>query len=47
MKKVIYRTSKEMLWNLYLEGLDTKAKLLDYLNSTSGIKKKIVDIEVF
>ena len=46
MKKVIYRMSKEMLWNLYLEGLDTKDKIINYLNSTSSIKDKIVDIEV-
>lgn len=29
-----------------LEGIDTKEKIIDYLNLTTGVKGKIVDIEV-
>lgn len=36
-----------MVWKLTNEGCDTKQKVLDYLNLTSGIKGKIVDLEVF
>lgn len=46
MKKIIYRISKKTIWNLHLKGLDTKDKIINYLNLTSGVKGKIVDIEV-
>lgn len=39
--------SKEMVHSLSLEGLNTKEKIINYLNKTSGIKGIIVDIEVF
>lgn len=47
MRKIIYRMSKEMIWKFYLEGLDTKEKIIDYLNLTSGMKGRIVNIEIF
>jgi len=46
MRKVIYRMTKEMIWKLYLEGFTSKERIIDYLNRTTGVKGKIVDIEV-
>lgn len=35
-----------MILKFYLEGLDTKEKIINYLNLTSGIKGEIMNIEV-
>lgn len=47
MKRLIYRMSIEMVVKLAEEGFNTKQKIINYLNLTSGIKGKIVDLEVF
>lgn len=46
MQKVIYKMSKAMAMTFVLQGLDTKEKLIKYLNKTSGIKGRIVDIDI-